>query len=244
MQMLNPAKRATMAFWYWYVRKLNALLPTVTVGGRSIEVLPGVYKPLENEHACASYCRDGDRVLDLGCGTGVGSVFCASKAREIVAVDISAQAVTNARRNFERHGVTNATASQSDMFDNVEGKFDLILANPPYVEADFEGEEEQFATSVRYLPALFANLDDHLAQDGRLLIQFPLWFRGRIETLAARSGMRLSEVRRLPNKSPGLALLSLAYLQVGFRSAFFLLEHAEAADKRQDRRMPDGVAAE
>jgi release factor glutamine methyltransferase len=77
---------------------------------------------------------------------------------------------------------------------------------------------------VRYLPALFSQVGQHLADDGRLLIQFPIWFRGRIEKLASGQGLKVVAVRRLPLKSPGLFLLSLLYMQVGFRSAFYLLQ--------------------
>ena len=151
-------------------------------------------------------------------------MFCAPKVRELVAVDISPSAVRNTEENCRLSGLNNVTVKQSDMFSNVEGKFDLILANPPYIEAEFENEVEQFATSVRYLPTLFAQVGAYLAEDGRLLIQFPIWFRGHIERLASGRGLKLVEVRRLPLKSPALFLLSLLYMQVGFRSAFYLLE--------------------
>jgi release factor glutamine methyltransferase len=224
MQAWSLFKRSVMSVWYVYVRTLNRLWPSITLEGKRLTIFPGVYKPLENEPACAEYCHDGDRVLDLGCGSGVCGIFCAPKAREVVAVDISAAAVRNTQENYKRLGLGNVRVLQSDMFSRVDGKFDLILANPPYIAADFKNEEEQFATSTRYLPALFAEAGQRLTSDGRLLVQFPIWFRRRIERLAARHGLQVVAVRRLPPKSLGLSLLSLAYLQVGFRSAHFLIQ--------------------
>jgi release factor glutamine methyltransferase len=224
MMIWSIAKRALMIFWYPYVRTLNSIWPSITVQGKRLVVFPDVYKPLENEYACADYCREGDRMLDLGCGSGVGAVFCAPKVRELVAVDINSSAVKNTEENCRLNGLNNVAVKQSDMFSGVEGRFDLILANPPYIEAEFESDSEQFATSVRYLPTLFSQVGQHLAEDGRLLIQFPIWFRGRIEKLASEQGLKVMTVRRLPPKSPGLFLLSLLYMQVGFRSAFYLLQ--------------------
>ncbi len=224
MKIWSFAKYAFMTFWYRYVKALNMLLPSIVVQGKRLVVFPDVYKPLENEYACADYCREGDRVLDLGCGSGVGTVFCAPKARELLAVDINPSAVRNTEENCRLNGVNNVVVKQSDMFSSVNGKFDLILANPPYLDAEFEDMDKQFATSVRYLPTLFAQVGEYLAEDGRLLIQYPIWFRGLIERLGAERGLKLTEVRRMPLKSPALLLLSLLYMQFGFRSAFYLLE--------------------
>jgi release factor glutamine methyltransferase len=224
MIVWSLAKHAFMTFWYPYVRMLNLIWPSITTEGKRLVIFPGVYKPLENEYACADYCRPGDKVLDLGCGSGVGAVFCAPKARELLAVDISPSAVKNTAENCRRNGIGNVTVRQSDMFASVEGKFDLILANPPYLEAEFEDKDRQFATSKRYLPVLFSQVGQYLARDGLLLIQYPIWFRGLIARLASAHGMRLLEVRRMPAKSPSLFLLSLLYMQVGFRSAFYVLQ--------------------
>jgi len=164
MKMWLFAKRTFMTFWYPYVRTLNSIWPSITIQGKRLVIFPDVYKPLENEYACAEYCREGDRMLDLGCGSGVGAVFCAPKVRELVAVDISPSAVRNTEENCRLNGLNNVVVKQSDMFSDVEGKFDLILANPPYIEAEFESEEEQYATSVRYLPTLFAQVGDGILE--------------------------------------------------------------------------------
>lgn len=235
---MNPYtlyKRGLMTFWYWYVRKLNMLMPTITLEDKTIAVFPGVYKPIENEQSCVQHCNAGDRVLDLGCGTGVSAIFAASVAREVVAVDISPVAVANARENCSRFDVKNVDVRQSDMFTNVDGKFNLILANPPYIAADFKKDEEQFATSVRYLPILFAEVHKYLDKDAKLLVQYPGWFKGHIKMLAEQHGLKVTKIARMPRKSLYLSLLSLAYMQVGFRSTLFVIEAAA-----QNGSMPSG----
>ncbi len=224
MGIHSASKQGLFTFWYWYVRKLSSIWPYKTVEGRKFSVFPGVYKPLENEHACAEYCQPNDTVLDLGCGCGVGAIFCARIAKEVLATDISATAVKNTIENCEKLGIQNVQVILSDMFEKVEGEFDLIVANPPYIAADFKDDENQYATSIRYLPLLFAGVHNHLKQDGRLLVQYPAWFEGKLLKLAEAHGMELKSKKRMPAKSLGLTLVSLAYMQVGFRSTFFLFK--------------------
>jgi methylase of polypeptide subunit release factors len=228
MKLAPAVKHGFMTFWYFHARVLNSLLPSVTLQGKRLVIFPGVYKPLENEQACSEYCREGDRALDLGCGSGVASVFCAPKAREVVAVDISLPAVRNTEENCRLHGLKNVQVLQSDMFSRVEGKFDTILANPPYIEDDFEAEDRQFATSRKYMPALFARVGDYLAENGRLVIQFPSKARPRIEKLAGQHGLEVLSVQRMPPKELTLSLLSVLYLQIGFKSAVYLLRPRSA----------------
>jgi len=228
MSFMSTAKHGFMSFWYVHVRTLNSLMPSVTLDGKKLVIFPGVYKPLENEQASSSYCREGDRVLDLGCGSGVASVFCAPKAREVVAVDISLPAVRNTEANCRLHGLKNVTVLQSDMFSRVEGKFDTIMANAPYIDDDFTAEDHQFATSRKYLPTLFARVGEYLSDNGRLVVQFPSAARPRIEKLAAANGLELTSVERLPPKAFMLSLLSVLYLQIGFQSSVYLLRRKAA----------------
>ncbi len=76
------------------------------------------------------------RVLDLGTGTGAIAlaILSARPDATAVAVDISAEAVATAGRNAEANGVADRfTGIVSDWFAAVEGRFDAILSNPPYI---------------------------------------------------------------------------------------------------------------
>ncbi len=78
------------------------------------------------------------RVLDLCTGNGSLAVIAAMAYPEIAvdACDISEDALAVARINVERHGLTHRiTLMQSDLFANVRGTYDLIVCNPPYVNA-------------------------------------------------------------------------------------------------------------
>ena len=77
-------------------------------------------------------------ILDLCCGSGCIGIAAAHRFPEarVVLADISEDALDVARENIALHEVgERVTAVQSDGFDNVDGRFDLILCNPPYVDA-------------------------------------------------------------------------------------------------------------
>jgi ribosomal protein L3 glutamine methyltransferase len=80
------------------------------------------------------------RVLDLGTGSGCLAILAALRfpAATVDAVDISADALAVAARNVAAHRLGDRIALfQGDLFEPVRGsRYDLILANPPYVDAD------------------------------------------------------------------------------------------------------------
>jgi methylase of polypeptide subunit release factors len=87
------------------------------------------------KHTLSSEPRQLGRVLDLGCGSGAGGVIVAKNAlcRELVLTDINDTALQMSRVNAAAAGVPSVTTVHSDLFANVEGEFDMIVANPPYL---------------------------------------------------------------------------------------------------------------
>ncbi len=91
------------------------------------------------------------RILDMGTGTGI---ICISLLANLpnstgIALDISADAVATARRNAAENGVgERLDVRLSNWFDNVTGRFDVIVSNPPYIAsahiADLDREVREF----------------------------------------------------------------------------------------------------
>ncbi len=86
----------------------------------------------------------GKRVLEVGCGRGFLSVECALRGGKVTAVDINENALNAAERLAVLKGVE-VDLIESNLFEKVEGKFDLILFNPPYVDSCFEGLDGEHA---------------------------------------------------------------------------------------------------
>lgn len=90
-------------------------------------------------------------ILDLGTGTGAIAIALASefKNAEVTGVDFSTDAVTLANKNVARHQLSNIRIFQSDWFSNVEGQFDFIVSNPPYID---ESDPHLSEGDVRFEP--------------------------------------------------------------------------------------------
>lgn len=81
------------------------------------------------------YLSDGMRILDICTGSGciLLSLLKYSNECEGLGVDISENALAVARENAQNLGLE-AEFRHSDLLEKVEGKFDMIVSNPPYIE--------------------------------------------------------------------------------------------------------------
>lgn len=94
----------------------------------------------------------GARVLDLGTGSGAIALALATERRDwdITAVDVSASALTIARRNGEALGITNIRWLGGSWFAPLADRsFDLVLSNPPYLGVD---DPHLLAGDLRFEP--------------------------------------------------------------------------------------------
>lgn len=122
-------------------------------------------------------------ILDLCCGSGVLGISAALRFpnAKLVMTDICDEALAVARLNLERHHLqTRAECRQGDLWEAIgpEERFDLVLANPPYV-----AEEDMVESSVlshepahalhsgqhgtAHIHSILMGLDDHLSSGGR-----------------------------------------------------------------------------
>ncbi len=86
------------------------------------------------------HLHDGFSILDMCTGSGciLLSLLHYSNHCTGVGVDISEEALRVAKTNCEKLGL-NATFLQSNLFEKVEGTYDIIVSNPPYIRSDVIG---------------------------------------------------------------------------------------------------------
>jgi release factor glutamine methyltransferase len=118
------------------------------------------------------------RIIDVGTGSGVIALTLAAELAkaEIVGVDISENALMLARENAERLGLADRVRLlRSNLLENVQPGFDLIVANLPYVSTE---DRQNLSREVLHDPevALFAGArGDELMR--QLIAQGPSWLR-------------------------------------------------------------------
>jgi len=108
--------------------------------GLNIRLHPQVYEPAEDTFLLAENLavRGGEVALDVGTGTGLIALLMAKKASSVLGVDINPLAVELARENASLNGIKNVEFRLSDLFERVEGKFDVVTFNAPYLPGEPE----------------------------------------------------------------------------------------------------------
>lgn len=76
------------------------------------------------------------RALDIGCGNGAAAITIARTFphAEVIGADVNPRALALAEVNARLAGAHNVTLRRSDLFSGLEGDFDLIVSNPPFVQ--------------------------------------------------------------------------------------------------------------
>lgn len=103
--------------------------------------------------------RPPERILDLGTGTGclIVSLLTEWPLADGVATDVSEKALAVAKENAKKHNVDKRLKLlESDWFESVKGKFDVIVSNPPYISNQ----------EIPNLPVAVKEYDPILALDG------------------------------------------------------------------------------
>ncbi|WP_436498082.1 methyltransferase [Actinokineospora sp. HUAS TT18] len=145
--------------------------------GRTFVVPPQVHPINPFSHllgeAVLTEVQPGDRVLDMGTGCGVNAILAAATAADVVAVDTNPHALAAARANAERNNVQ-VDVRHSDVFSAVDGRFDLIVFDPPFRWFTPRDHRESASTDAGYraMNTFFAQARDHLTPTGRMLIFF------------------------------------------------------------------------
>lgn len=150
------------------------------------------------------YLHDGMKILDMCTGSGciLLSLLKYSNACEGVGVDISADALEVAKENARRLSLAPQWIN-SNLFENVEGTFDIIVSNPPYIKTDvienLEPEvkdHEPFialdgdADGLKFYRIISKDAREHLLKGGMLFFEIGHDEKDEVVTIMEEEGYR------------------------------------------------------
>lgn len=178
----------------------RALIPRSPIG----ELIANDFQPL--------LPMPPDAVLDLCTGSGCIGIACARQFLQarVTLADISPDCLDLARENISRHGLDGRVETkESDLFAALDGCFDLIVSNPPYVS---QSEIDALPAEFRYEPALgLLSADEGLA--------IPLAILRQAADFLTDTGLLVMEVgycaERLQQRLSGVPLLWLEFEEGG-----------------------------
>ncbi|HTY91198.1 MAG TPA: HemK2/MTQ2 family protein methyltransferase [Methanocella sp.] len=167
---------------------------------KEFELLDDVYDPGEDSYllveAALKEIKPGDRVLEVGTGSGVVSLFIKDISPYVVATDISPIACRNARIN-------EVQAIRADLFSGICSRFDLIIFNPPYLPTVPEERLETWLdrafngglTGRKEIERFVKDIDRILSPGGRVLtVISSITGIGETEALFKEKGFRMETV--------------------------------------------------
>ena len=205
-----------VGFEYFYDRKYKV---TKDVLSPRMETEELMYKVIEYVKASN---KNKFKILDLCTGSGIIAITLKKELEQVsvdvIASDISEEAIEVAKENAKFHDAT-IKFIKSDIFNNIDNKFDIIVSNPPYI--DRKDEVTMQDNVLKYDPhlALFAEeegmyfyrkiieqANDYLNENGVIFFEIGYDQKDKIIKLADMNGFS-AEVYRDINGRDRMAFL-------------------------------------
>ena len=143
-------------------------------------------------------------ILDIGTGTGAISLALANNLDEskVIGVDISDEALSLANENKKRLALDNVNFLKSDLFTNVNEKFDLVVSNPPYIsEEDYKSLDKKLfyepktalvggIDGLDFYKDIIKEASNYLNDDGHLIFEIGYDQKAAINDLLIKSDFK------------------------------------------------------
>lgn len=146
--------------------------------GAEFKPCNGVYEPSDDSFLLADNIQvlENERVLDMGTGCGIQGIIASKMGGIVTSSDISEEALKCARKNAGLNEA-NITFAKSDLFSAIEGRFDLIMFNPPYLPREPEEIKDELASTwdggeggMEVTFRFIKEVKNYLKDDGRVLL--------------------------------------------------------------------------
>ncbi|MCH5307908.1 MAG: methyltransferase [Prevotella sp.] len=170
-----------------------------------------------------AWARGGQRILDVGCGTGLIALMMAQRYKEaqVIGIDIDEGAVLQSLNNIaaspfkNRIGILHQSVQDFSMLSERQGLYDAVVSNPPFFVDSLKAPDKQ-RNAARHTDKLtYAELMQAtyklLADNGEFSVVVPFDYRHRMEDEAIFAGFfpsRVCAIRTVSHKPPRRFLLA------------------------------------
>jgi len=187
-------------------RPVSRIIGVRQFWGRNFQITDDVLDPRgDTETLIAEALKtSAKRILDLGTGSGILGITLAAERLDafVVVTDISKAALLVAKNNAKRHYVEDRIEFiESDWFDSLHGKFDLIISNPPYIaenEMDaLERDVINFDPKIALTPGgdglapyriIAGQAQNYLSENGRVILEIGYLQGNDVQNLFLNAG--------------------------------------------------------
>ncbi len=160
-----------------------------------------VYEPQEDSIMIERYVRQyaKGKVLDIGTGSGIQAIAAAQNknVKSVLATDVQKDIIAYCRRTIKNNKIK---FLQSDLFENVKGKFDTIIFNPPYLPQELKLKDltiEGGKKGYEIIQKFIDKVNKFLAKDGIVLMVFSsLTNKGKIEEFTRNNLLDFQELEK------------------------------------------------
>lgn len=211
----HPDRELTDSEWSEYqtsIQKRSTHIPLQHITGMqefmglNFTVSPSVLIPRQDTETLVEevlrYLQDGMEILDMCTGSGCILLSLLHYSNHCIGTgaDISADALSVAKKNAETLGIP-AEFIQSDLFLEIQGRFDIIVSNPPYIKSDIidslepevrdhepllalDGDKD----GVRFYRLISSSAKKHLNRGGMLFFEIGYDEKDEVEEILRQEG--------------------------------------------------------
>ncbi len=202
--MRQLVKKITNPFLKWAFYRYHSKPRKYTYRGISVSVPPGVFPPhfTISTKILLDYLNKKDlnqkKILELGCGSGIISLFSASKGALVTASDINPIALESLKISSQENRLPIQIVT-SDLFDAIEEhiNFDIIVINPPYYPKNPKNDKEKAwfcGENFEYFQKLFKQLSTAVDYEITYMILSEDCNISTIKDMAGKNNLELHEI--------------------------------------------------
>lgn len=159
-----------------------------------------IYEPSDDSFLLEKYVKKlaSGRVLDMGTGSGIQTKAAEKNSDSVLGVDIDKQSIDFCNKTIKSEKIS---FKVSDLFSDVEGKFDTIIFNAPYLPSDERIDDPALYGGKKGYEIIGRFLSDSkkfLASRGIILLLFSSFTdKNKVDSLIMENGFGFEELERI-----------------------------------------------